>query len=126
MQKELQREGFSNTSNLPKSLDHLALVPPTYVVASDLLRSNSQSYTSLSAEDYGKCWQTCFSNFLVLSSLFPKAPRPNEPFLHGTEARIEVQSDWSRQSSYFHSRNSRLVCERTHSFLTLFKNFIVV
>lgn len=122
MQKELQREELSNTSNLPKSLDHLALVPPTYVVASDLLRPSSQSHTSLLAEDYGKCWQTCFSNFLVLSSLFPKAPRSNEPILHGTEARIEVQSDWNRHSSYFHFRNSRLVCERTH-LCFLFNSF---
>lgn len=111
VQKASQTEELSCTGIASKSLDHLLLVPPTYMVGSDVLRPNSQSYTSLLAQDYGQFWQKSFSNFLVLSSLFAEVSASNEPFLHGTEARIEVHSDWNWESSYFHSRNGRVVCE---------------
>ncbi|KAL3523790.1 hypothetical protein ACH5RR_016624 [Cinchona calisaya] len=102
------KDQFYGATPLRKSLDHLILAPPTYVVGLDILRLDSQSCISASPLGYGQCWGKCFSSFLVLSSLCPMVTQSNEPFLHGTEARIEVHSNWNRQSSYFHSRNATL------------------
>lgn len=95
---------------LGKSLNGVVLAPPIYAVFLDILRPDSQSCISASPQGYGQCWGKCFSAFLVLSSLRPMVSQSNEPFLHGTEARIEVHSGWNSQSSYFHSRNGTLVC----------------
>ncbi|CAI9092449.1 OLC1v1027678C1 [Oldenlandia corymbosa var. corymbosa] len=102
--KQSGKENLSSTARPKKSLDDPLLAPPTYFVGLDILRLDSHLGTSASPQGYGQCWQKNFSAFLVLSSLCPTVLQSNEPFLHGTESRIEVQSSWDRQLSYFQNK----------------------
>lgn len=105
--KKSQIEAYTNEV-LPKSLSHLLLVPPTYIVGSEVLKHESRLHPWTTAQSYGNEWQKSFSSFLVLSSLCPTDTLSSEPFLHGTEARIEVDGGWNPQS-YFRSRNVKEV-----------------
>ncbi|KAL2549193.1 putative zinc-finger domain [Forsythia ovata] len=89
---------------LAKSLNNLVLAPPTYLVGLDVLKADKR-YNSILSRGNGQCWRKCFSASMVLSSLLSTNLPFNEPFLHGTEARIEVHGAWNRQSFYFHSKN---------------------
>lgn len=96
---------------LAKSLKNLVLAPPTYLVGLDVLKADMR-YNSVLSRDNGQCWRKCFSASMVLSSLLLIDLPFNEPFLHGTEARIEVHGAWNRQSFYFHSKNGKKVCQK--------------
>ncbi|XP_027184626.1 uncharacterized protein LOC113782880 isoform X1 [Coffea eugenioides] len=108
VRRQSPREQFDGAMVRRKSLNHVDLAAPTYVVSLDILRPDSQSFISTSSQGYGQCWGKCFSAFLVLSSLCPMVSQSNEPFLHGTQARIEVHCSWNRQTSYFNNRNGTL------------------
>ncbi|GAV76080.1 zf-C3H1 domain-containing protein [Cephalotus follicularis] len=84
---------------------HDVLTAPIYLVGLDILKTDPYIYESLVARNSGQCWRKCFSTTLALSSLFQKDLPEAELFLHGSDGRIEVRGNGSRQSSYFQSRN---------------------
>lgn len=90
------------------SLDCLLLAPPTYLVGFNVLKTDLHSCKSIGAQSFSQL--KCFSGFLVLSSLLPTDLASKEPYLHGSEARVEVHGGWNRQLLYFHSRSGTLVC----------------
>jgi hypothetical protein len=91
--------------NLSMHRDSLARVPPTYIICLDVLGPDkSRPYESVVAGSVGRFWRKCFSLSLVFSSLLLTDLPSDEPFLHGTEACVEVHRSWNRQSSHFHSR----------------------
>ncbi|KAL7228845.1 hypothetical protein ACSBR2_007518 [Camellia fascicularis] len=92
-------------ANISKGLD---LAPPTYLVCLDVLKSDLLPYESILSQGVGQCWQRCFSTSLVLSGLLHSDSPTDKPFLHGTEARIEVNGSWNSQSLYFQSRNGTM------------------
>ncbi|KAL6980502.1 hypothetical protein U1Q18_022140 [Sarracenia purpurea var. burkii] len=98
--------GATNTS---KGSDGLGLAAPTYLVCLDMLKADLHPNGSVLGQSFGQCWQKCFSSSLVLSSLLPSDSPTDEPFLHGTQARIEVHGNWNSQSLYFHCRNSAML-----------------
>ncbi|XP_019254276.1 PREDICTED: uncharacterized protein LOC109233004 isoform X2 [Nicotiana attenuata] len=96
---------FASTRTLTKSLDCLGLAPPTYLVGLDGLKADLQSCKSILSPKYGQLWVKCFSLSFVLSSQLHTDLPSDEPLFHGTNARVEVQGGWNRQSLYFQSRN---------------------
>ncbi|XP_058208420.1 uncharacterized protein LOC131321424 isoform X1 [Rhododendron vialii] len=96
--------GSANTS---KGNDCQDLAPPAYLVCLEMLKGDFHTYGSVLAQSGGQCWKKCFSSSMVLSSLLPPDSPTNEPFLHGTEARIEVHRSWNGQS-LFHSINGAM------------------
>ncbi|TMW93488.1 hypothetical protein EJD97_011585 [Solanum chilense] len=90
---------------LTKSLDCLGLAPPTYLVGLDVLKADLQSCKSILSHEYSQLWVKCFSLTFVLSSQLPTDLPFDGPLFHGTNARVEVQGGWNRQSLYFQSRN---------------------
>ncbi|XP_048232015.1 uncharacterized protein LOC8265969 isoform X1 [Ricinus communis] len=93
-----------NGGTLPNS--QCVLTAPTYIVGLDILKSDSHSFDSVVTWGNGQCWQKCFSICIALSNLLQKDLPADEPFLHGSDGRIEVQKNWDKQLSYFQSRNS--------------------
>lgn len=104
----LQKRKCNRATELPKC--HSALTPPTYLVGLDVLKADPHSYESVVARRYGQCWQKSFSICLALSNLIQKDLLADETFLHGSDGRIEVNGSWDKQSSFFQSRNSIVVC----------------
>ncbi|XP_019192840.1 PREDICTED: uncharacterized protein LOC109187173 isoform X3 [Ipomoea nil] len=100
---------FCATNSLTMSLDCLLLAPPTYLVGFNVLKTDLHSCKSIGAQSFSQHQLKCYSGFLVLSSLLPTDLASKEPFLHGSEARVEVHGGWNRQLLYFHSRNGTLV-----------------
>ncbi|XP_009798389.1 uncharacterized protein [Nicotiana sylvestris] len=96
---------FASTRTLTKSLDCLGLAPPTYLVGLDDLKADLQSCKSILSPKYGQLWVKCFSLSFVLSNQLHTDLPSDEPLFHGTNARVEVQGGWNRQSLYFQSRN---------------------
>jgi len=86
------------------------LTSPTYLVGLDMLKADPQSYESFLAGRNGRWWKKCFSLSLAISNLRQKPFPVDGPFLHGNDGRIEIYGNWNRQSSYFQSRNRKLVC----------------
>ncbi|CAK9176489.1 unnamed protein product [Ilex paraguariensis] len=101
----LHKVEFGGATNLSKCLDFLVLAPPTYLVCLDTLKADLHSYKSVLVEGVGRCWKKCFSASFVLSSLLPTDLPSDEPFLHGTETRVEVHGVWNRRSLYYQCRN---------------------
>lgn len=97
---------------------HNVITSPTYLVGLSILKADLHSYDSVLARRYGECWKKCFSLFLALSKSFQKDFPADGPVLHGNDGRIEVPVSWNRQTSYFQSRNSGVVCLLICSFFT--------
>ncbi|GLT93094.1 hypothetical protein SLE2022_109000 [Rubroshorea leprosula] len=84
---------------------HDVLPSPTYLVCLDVLEADQHSPESVLAWRSVDCWWKCFSICLALSSLLHKDVSGDESFLDGSDGRIQIHGSWSRQSSYFESRN---------------------
>ncbi|GLT43873.1 hypothetical protein SLA2020_178000 [Shorea laevis] len=84
---------------------HDVLPSPTYFVCLDVLEADQHSPESVLAQRSVDCWWKCFSICLALSSLLHKDVSGDETFLDGSDGRIQIHGSWSRQSSYFESRN---------------------
>lgn len=84
------------------------MTSPAYLVGLDTLKADLRSYESVLAWRNGQCWQKCFSISLTLSN--SKDLPAQGPLSDGGDGRIQVHGSWSRQSSYFLSRNDRVVC----------------
>ncbi|XP_057484608.1 uncharacterized protein LOC130770970 isoform X1 [Actinidia eriantha] len=97
--------GETSTS---KDNDGLDLAPPTYLVCLDALKADLHPHGSAIVRSVGLCWQKCFSSSLVISTLLPSDLPTDEPFLHGTQARIEVHGSWNSQSLYFHRKSGKM------------------
>ncbi|XP_034928609.1 uncharacterized protein [Populus alba] len=83
---------------------HIALIPPSYLVGFNMLRSDS--HKSVIAPRNGQCWQKQFSICLALSSLLQKDLLVDQPSFRANDGCIEVRGSWNGQTSYFQSRKS--------------------
>lgn len=84
------------------------MTPPTYLVGVDVLKADSRSYDPVLVRKSSQCWQNFFSISLTLPNLLQKDASADGLFLH--DARIEAKGSWNRQSSYFQSGSTILVC----------------
>ncbi|XP_021295258.1 uncharacterized protein LOC110424887 isoform X2 [Herrania umbratica] len=94
----------SNGSTKPSKC-HDVFVSPTYIVSLDILKADPHPHESVVTWRNAHCWSKCFSICITLSSLLQKDLPTDEPFLDGSDGRIEVHGSWNRQSSYFQSKN---------------------
>ncbi|KAK6228013.1 hypothetical protein SCA6_000353 [Theobroma cacao] len=94
----------SNGSTKPSKC-HDVFISPTYIVSLDILKADPHPHESVVTWRNAHCWSKCFSICITLSSLLQKDLPTDEPFLDGSDGRIEVHGSWNTQSSYFQSRN---------------------
>uniref|UniRef100_A0A6M2F0D2 Putative zinc-finger domain-containing protein n=1 Tax=Populus davidiana TaxID=266767 RepID=A0A6M2F0D2_9ROSI len=83
---------------------HIAMIPPTYLVGFNMLRSDS--HKSVIAPRNGQCWQKQFSICLALSSLLQKDLLVDQPSFRANDGCVEVRGSWNGQTSYFQSGKS--------------------
>lgn len=100
--------GLSSSTDETKVFKYEDLTPPTYLVGVDILKADSHSYDPVLVRKISQCWQNFFSISLTLPNLLQKDASADGLFLH--DARIEAKGSWNRQSSYFQSGSTILVC----------------
>ncbi|GAB2276642.1 hypothetical protein Dimus_011360 [Dionaea muscipula] len=84
------------------------LTPPTYLISLDTLRADSFLSGSALSRKLGPCGRNIFSSSLILSNSLPRWLPSDEPFLHGSDGRIDTLGSFNRQNSYFRRRNSNM------------------
>ncbi|XVE99534.1 hypothetical protein REPUB_Repub03eG0207300 [Reevesia pubescens] len=83
---------------------HHVFNSPIYTVSLDILKADPHPQESIVTLRNAHSWWKCFSFCLALSSFLQKGLPTDEPFLDGSDGRIEVHGSW-RESSYLQSRN---------------------
>ncbi|XP_050209115.1 uncharacterized protein LOC126659830 isoform X2 [Mercurialis annua] len=100
----LLQTSYKGTTELSKF--QCASTPPTYIVGLDILKYDPHKYNSVVTQGNGQCWKKCFTICIALSNFLQKDLPADEPFLLGSDGRIEVQCNSEKQLSYFQSRKS--------------------